>query len=50
MTDSLQQNEEEFFNCEITDDALENLMRIGDEKAASYTLFFCTSLDLCPGP
>jgi len=50
MTDTLQQNEEELFNCEITDDALENLMRIADEKAASYTLFFCTSLDLCPGP
>jgi len=50
MSDPLQQNEEEFFNCDIADEALENLVRIGDEKAGNYTLFFCTSLDLCPGP
>jgi len=50
MTDSLQQNEEDLFNCDIIDETLENLVRIGDEKAARYTLFFCTSLDLCPGP
>ena len=50
MTDSLQQNEEDLFNCGITDETLENLVRTGGEKAASYTLFFCTSLDLCPGP
>jgi len=49
MSDPLQ-NEEELFNCEITDEALENLVRAGADKAAAYTLFFCTSLDLCPGP
>jgi hypothetical protein len=33
---------------EVPDDTLENSANIG--RAGNYTLYFCTALDLCPGP
>ena len=45
---ALDQAEEEIFAHQISDEALE--MAAGCETAANYTLYFCTSLDLCPGP
>ena len=33
---------------DISDEALESAA--GSEKAGNYTLYFCTALDLCPGP
>ena len=38
----------EILAYEISDDALENAANIG--RAGNYTLYFCTALDLCPGP
>ena len=35
-------------SCEISDEVLEGAARI--KQAANYTLFYCTALDLCPGP
>ncbi|HEV8464500.1 MAG TPA: hypothetical protein VGQ63_05800 [Pseudolabrys sp.] len=34
--------------CEVSDEALE--IAAGDGRAGHYTLYFCTALDLCPGP
>jgi hypothetical protein len=39
---------EDILTEEITDEALE--IAAGDERAGGYTLYFCTALDLCPGP
>jgi hypothetical protein len=33
---------------ELSDDALENAA--SKWRAGNYTLYFCTALDLCPGP
>jgi hypothetical protein len=44
----LDQAEEEILAHQISDEALE--MVGGRENAANYTLFYCTALDLCPGP
>jgi len=40
---------EQTFTDEISDEALEAAAGTGD-KASNYTLYFCTALDLCPGP
>ena len=40
---------EVILTCEVSDEALE-AAGIGNEKAGRYTLFYCTALDLCPGP
>ena len=42
------QVEKEILAHQISDEALE--MAAGSETAANYTLYFCTALDLCPGP
>jgi hypothetical protein len=34
--------------CDVSDEALE--IAAGDKRAGHYTLYFCTALDLCPGP
>jgi hypothetical protein len=39
---------EDILTDEISDEALE--IAAGDERAGRYTLYFCTALDLCPGP
>jgi hypothetical protein len=44
----LDQAEEVILAHQISDEALE--MAAGSETAANYTLYFCTALDLCPGP
>ena len=44
----LDQTEEEILAHQISDEALE--IAAGSKTAANYTLFFCTALDLCPGP
>jgi len=41
---------EEMLNYEVSDEALETAAGIGNEMAGYYTLYFCTALDLCPGP
>ena len=33
-----------------SDEALETAAGTGDEIAGHYTLYYCTALDLCPGP
>ena len=40
--------EEEILAHQISDVALE--MAAGSETVAYYTFFYCTALDLCPGP
>ena len=39
---------QEILSYEISDEALEGAART--KQAANYTLFYCTALDLCPGP
>ena len=34
----------------ITDEALEAAAGAGSNRAGKFTLFYCTALDLCPGP
>jgi hypothetical protein len=50
ITIGLDQTEEEMLACEVSDVTLESAAGRGSEKAGNYTLLFCTSLDLCPGP
>ena len=45
----LEQDEEDLFIREVSDEALETLGR-PDNGAARYTLWYCTALNLCPGP
>jgi len=44
------QNEEDLLTSEISDEALESMVRPDGRAAAGYTQYFCTGLDLCPGP
>jgi hypothetical protein len=41
---------EHVFACEIADEALEIAAGTERERVGNYTLYFCTALDLCPGP
>ena len=50
LTIGLDQTEEEMLTYEVSDEALESATGTGNEKAGNYTLYFCTALDLCPGP
>jgi len=43
----LDQAEEEILTHQISDEALE---MAGSGTAAHHTFFYCTALDLCPGP
>jgi phosphopentomutase len=38
----------DILSYEVSDETLE--IAAGDERAGRYTLYFCTALDLCPGP
>ncbi|MGB9042436.1 MAG: hypothetical protein WCC81_08185 [Pseudolabrys sp.] len=40
----------EILAYQVSDEALETAAGTGSEKVANYTLFYCTALDLCPGP
>jgi hypothetical protein len=44
----LNQAEEEILARQISDEALETAAGAAGEKAANYTVVFCTALDLCP--
>ena len=48
-TIGLDQTEEEMLAYEVSDETLESAVGTGSEKAGNYTLYFCTSLGLCPG-
>jgi hypothetical protein len=39
---------DDILTCDVSDEALE--IAAGDKRAGHYTLYFCTALDLCPGP
>jgi hypothetical protein len=41
---------EQILTFEVSDEALEIAAGTGKEKMGRYTLFFCTALDICPGP
>ncbi|HYC17269.1 MAG TPA: hypothetical protein VEC94_08685 [Pseudolabrys sp.] len=41
---------DEILTREVPDAALETAAGAGNEGVARYTLYFCTALDLCPGP
>jgi len=41
---------EDLLTYEISDDALENVAHSPMDRAGNYTLYYCTYLDLCPGP
>ena len=42
--------EEDVLSYEISDDELEKMTRAAAAGAGNYTFYFCTQLDLCPGP
>ena len=48
FTAGFDQIDERALACDISDEALETAA--GSEKAQRYTFYFCTALDLCPGP
>jgi hypothetical protein len=41
---------DQILTYEVSDEALEIAAGTGHEKVGRYTLFFCTALDMCPGP
>ena len=48
MSDTRPDQTEEILSYEISDEALESAA--GTKRAARYTLYYCTALDLCPVP
>jgi len=44
------QTEERMLAYEVSDEALEDAAGMASGEAGNYTLYFCTALDLCPGP
>jgi hypothetical protein len=48
-TITFERMEEAIIAYEVADEALEAAADRGS-KGANYTLFYCTALDLCPGP
>jgi hypothetical protein len=49
-TFGLNQTEERMLAHEVSNEALESAAGTTSDKAGNYTLYFCTALDLCPGP
>ena len=49
-TIGLEQNDEEMLAYEVSDETLETAAGSGNGKVGNYTLYYCTSLHLCPGP
>ena len=47
---TLEQTEEQILTFDVSDEALESAAGMASDKAGNYTLYFCTALDLCPGP
>lgn len=50
MSDATIDQTEAILACELPDEVLEAAAGAGNEMAGRYTLYFCTALDLCPGP
>jgi hypothetical protein len=50
MQDAAWNEIKDILTREVSDEALESVVRFGDGRTANYTLYFCTALDLCPGP
>ena len=50
MIIGLEQTEEVILTSEVSDEARESAAGTGRANAGNYTLFYCTALDLCPGP
>jgi hypothetical protein len=46
----LDQTEERMLAHEVSDEGLESAAGMASDKVGNYTLYFCTALDLCPGP
>jgi hypothetical protein len=44
------QNEEEFFACEVSDEELEGAGCAETAKANTFTQWICTAMYFCPGP
>jgi hypothetical protein len=49
-TIGLNQTEEAILACEVSDEMLEIAAVADSENVGKYTLYYCTSLGLCPGP
>jgi hypothetical protein len=47
-TIGLDQVDEEILSYNVSDEALETAAGTGKEKAANYTLGFCTGMSVCP--
>jgi hypothetical protein len=41
---------DEILIYEVSDEALETAAHTGSERVGNYTLYYCTALNLCPGP
>ena len=50
MEDTVWNDVGDILTHEVSDEVLESVARFGDDRTANYTLYFCTALDLCPGP
>jgi len=50
MSDIALDQTEEILAYEVSDEALETAAGTGNELAGHYTLYYCTALNLCPGP
>jgi hypothetical protein len=50
MQDTALTEVEEILTCEVSDEALESVVRFGDDRTSNLTFYFCTALDLCPAP
>jgi hypothetical protein len=46
----IEQNEDEVLGSDVSDEALECAAGAGEKFLGIYTLYFCTAMDLCPGP
>jgi len=50
ITIGLSQTEEVILAFEISDETLEAAAGADCDNMGKYTLYYCTALDLCPGP
>jgi hypothetical protein len=41
-------NEDEILSFQVSDETLETAAGVGNEKAGSYTISFCSGLSTCP--
>jgi len=50
MQDTARTEVGEILTYEVSDEALEGVVHFGDDRTSNLTFYFCTALDLCPGP